>query len=280
MGSNFLTRRSAVKVLGGAGLSILGSGLIGCSQKNGSDSNKAGGDSPSPKVITPKAAIESDQKTVWFCGDRIEYMVGKESADSSTKVAVKNRFSSINGFEDGIFCILGQNSVVFYDSILLIDLNEEDYNKRREQFLSFGDIAKMSDEELVKKIESSYSEPLDGKDYKLTLCLDDTGNKVEGELIEGAYVGMKSVGDNDHYHTEYDVRRWHVVVKPLAYSFGVVYDVDFFGYQTFVGFNGDGPYSYKDSPESDRCFFVRIPKDSSSKYSFELDAMDSGIEVK
>ena len=87
MGSNFLTRRSAVKVLGGAGLSILGSGLIGCSQKNGSDSNKAGGDSPSPKVITPKAAIESDQKTVWFCGDQIAYMVGKESADSSKKVA-------------------------------------------------------------------------------------------------------------------------------------------------------------------------------------------------
>ena len=32
MGSNFLTRRSAVKVLGGAGLSILGSSLVGCSQ--------------------------------------------------------------------------------------------------------------------------------------------------------------------------------------------------------------------------------------------------------
>lgn len=279
MGSNFLTRRSAVKVLGGAGLSILGSGLIGCSQKNGSDSNKAGGNSPSPKVITPKAAIESDQKTVWFCGDRIAYMVGKESADSSTKVTVKNRFSSIYGF-GGIFGILGQNSVVFYDSILLIDLNEEDFNKRKEQFLSYGDIAKMSDEELVKKIEASYREPVDGKDYKLTLYLDDTGNKLEGELIEGAYVGVKYVGEHEDQHAEYEVRRRGVVVKPLAYSFGVVYDVDFFGYQTFVRLNDDGPYSYKDSPEDDSCFFTRIPKDSSSKYSFELDAMDSGIEVK
>ena len=279
MGSNFLTRRSAVKVLGGAGLSILGSGLIGCSQKNGSDSNKAGGNPSSPKVITPKAAIESDQKTVWFYGGQIAYMVGKESADSSQKVAVKNRFSN-QGFNDGIFGILGQNSVVFYDSTLLIDLNEKDYNKRREQFLSYGDIAKMSDEELVKKIESSYREPVDGKDYKLTLYLDDTGNKVEGELIEGAYVGVKYVGDKDHQHAEYEVGRSGVAVKPLAYSFGVVYDVDFFGYQTFVGAGSDEPYSYKDSPEADRCFFTRIPKDSSSKYSFELDAMDSGIEVK
>lgn len=273
MGSNFLTRRSAVKVLGGAGLSILGSGLIGCSQKNGSDSNKAGGDSPSPKVITPKAAIESDQKTVWFCGDQIAYMVGKESADSSKKVALKNKFKNTFG-------ILGQNSVVFYDSILLTDLNEEDYKKQKEQFLSYGDIAKMSEEELVKKIESSYREPVDGKDYKLTLYLDDTGNKVEGELIEGAYAGVEYVGDEDYRHAEYKVKRNKVVVKPLAYSFGVVYDVDFFGYQTFVGAGDDGPYSYKDSPEGDRCFFTRIPKDSSSKYSFELDAMDSGIEVK
>ena len=54
----------------------------------------------------------------------------------------------------------------------------------------------------------------------------------------------------------------------------------FFGYQTFVGANDDEPYSCKDSPEADKCFFTRIPKDSSSKYSFELDAMDSGIEVK
>ena len=279
MGSNFLTRRSAVKVLGGAGLSILGSGLIGCSQKNGSDSNKAGGNSSSPKVITPKAAIESDQKTVWFCGDEIAYMVGKESADSSQKVAVKNRFSP-HGFDGGIFGILGQNSVVFYDSQLLIDLNEKDDKKRKEQYLSYGDIAKMSEEELVKKIESSYREPVDGKDYKLTLYLDDTGNKVEGELIEGAYAGVEYVGDEDHRHAEYKVKRNKVVVKPLAYSFGVVYDVDFFGYQTFVGAGDDGPYSYKDSPEGDRCFFTRIPKDSSSKYSFELDAMDSGIEVK
>lgn len=273
MGSNFLTRRSAVKVLGGAGLSILGSGLIGCSQKNGSDSNKAGGDSPSPKVITPKAAIESDQKTVWFCGDQIAYMVGKESADSSKKVALKNKFKNTFG-------ILGQNSVVFYNSILLTDLNEKDYKKRQEQFLSYGDIAKMSDEELVKKIESSYSEPVDGKDYKLTLYLDDTGNKVEGELIECTYVDLKTVGEHEDSHTEYKVGRWGVAVKPLAYSFGVVYDVDFFGYQTFVGFGDDGLYSYKDSPEGDGCFFTRIPKDSSSKYSFELDAMDSGIEVK
>ena len=206
-------------------------------------------------------------------------MVGKESADSSTKVTVKNRFSR-QGVGGGIFGILGQNSVVFYDSTLLIDLNEKDYKKRQEQFLSYGDIAKMSDEELVKKIESSYREPVDGKDYKLTLYLDDTGNKVEGELIEGAYVGVKYVGDKDHQHAEYEVGRSKIVVKPLTYSFGVVYDVDFFGYQTFYGLNGDEPYSCRDSPEADECFFTRIPKDSSSKYSFELDAMDSGIEVK
>ena len=279
MDSNFLTRRSAVKVLGGAGLSILGSGLIGCSQKNGSDSNKAGGNPSSPKVITPKAAIESDQKTVWFCGDQIARMVGKESADSRTKVAIKNRFSSTYGV-GGIFGILGQNSVAFYDSRLLEDLNEKDDKKREEQLLSYGDIAKMSEEELIKKIESSYSEPVDGKDYKLTLYLDDTGNKVEGELIEGTYVYLKTVGEHEDRHTEYKVERNKVAVKPLTYSFGVVYDVDFFGYQTFVGANDDEPYSCKDSPEADKCFFTRIPKDSSSKYSFELDAMDSGIEVK
>ena len=279
MDSNFLTRRSAVKVLGGAGLSILGSGLIGCSQKNGSDSNKAGGNPSSPKVITPKAAIESDQKTVWFCGDQIARMVGKESADSRTKVAIKNRFSSTYGF-GGIFGILGQNSVAFYDSRLLEDLNEKDDKKREEQLLSYGDIAKMSEEELIKKIESSYSEPVDGKDYKLTLYLDDTGNKVEGELLEGTYVYLKTVGEHEDRHTEYKVERNKVAVKPLTYSFGVVYDVDFFGYQTFVGANDDEPYSCKDSPEADKCFFTRIPKDSSSKYSFELDAMDSGIEVK
>ena len=138
----------------------------------------------------------------------------------------------------------------------------------------------MSEEELIKKIESSYSEPVDGKDYKLTLYLDDTGNKVEGELIEGTYVYLKTVGEHEDRHTEYKVERNKVAVKPLTYSFGVVYDVDFFGYQTFVGANDDEPYSCKDSPEADKCFFTRIPKDSSSKYSFELDAMDSGIEVK
>ena len=69
MGSNFLTRRSAVKVLGGAGLSILGSSLVGCSQQNGKGF---------PKVITLKSVIESDQKTVWLSGAEEDVSVKKE----------------------------------------------------------------------------------------------------------------------------------------------------------------------------------------------------------
>ncbi|WP_311405775.1 hypothetical protein [Lancefieldella rimae] len=234
MGSNFLTRRSAVKVLGGAGLSILGSSLVGCSQQNGKGF---------PKVITPKSVIESDQKTVWFSGAEEDVSVKKE----------------VYGF-----FVLGQNTAAYYE------LNKA---------LTMGDVARMSDEELVKKATEDFSQSPESGYYKLTLLQDKTGNDVEAETL----------GFMDYYFENGSEKSSGNMlgITSETKKFGTIYDFDFVGFtEKYVYWSQKGPREvdhedFKVEMDSESGgMFTRIPKGTSSNYSFKLDSLDSGIEVK
>ena len=261
MGSNFLTRRSAVKVLGGAGLSILGSSLVGCSQpQNNSqttnvDSKKTEEDSSSPKVITLKSAIESDQETVWFRGIK-----------KQDEISIKSTPLSIY--------ILGKKAVKFYDQAQL----------EFEKEISYKDIASMSDDELVKRLEADYQQPSDSS-YRLVLAVDKTGNNVAGEVL--VYTKDKYGWD----HSFYETRKEGLQVVSGTKMFGTVLKSDFVGFDADTcGFkiggqgssvyaNYDSPYFDFDMPQQDR-FCIHIPTGTGSNYSFELDSLDSGIEVQ
>ena len=47
-------------------------------------------------------------------------------------------------------------------------------------------MASMSDDELVKRLEADYQQPLDSS-YRLVLAVDKTGNNVAGKILIYTY---------------------------------------------------------------------------------------------
>ena len=56
----------------------------------------------------------------------------------------------------------------------------------RESRISYKDMASMSDDELVKRLEADYQQPLDSS-YRLVLAVDKTGNNVAGKILIYTY---------------------------------------------------------------------------------------------
>lgn len=144
----------------------------------------------------------------------------------------------------------------------------------RESRISYKDIASMSDDELVKRLEADYQQPLDSS-YRLVLAVDKTGNNVAGEIL------IYTINDTEE---GLQVVSGKITFKTVLKSDFVGFDAgtcnfEIKGRGVSMHTDYDSPYFMSNVPQRDR-FCIHIPTGTGPNYSFELDSLDSGIEVQ
>lgn len=143
-----------------------------------------------------------------------------------------------------------------------------------ENVLTFGDVSKMTDKEIIKKAKEQYNMRCEDFPFEIGIYTDDTGNEITYEYI---YTNSYKYIDNDG-----DEREDRVALRIYrnSQSSAIVYESDYTGLpDDEVGRRVDY-YWYRTSYQDNGDLFLDLDIPSNKTKNVVVDPEDKGLTLK